>query len=175
MNPLGLRGVKRRQRGIKNAPVGAATPTRPVTTTGIGVQQWQRSARYRVGGAPSIELQALLQACRESKSPELYPAVLLSVTTGARQGEIMGMRWECVDFKHKLVHVPKTRNGDARTLPIVDEALRLLKERRETDGTVKLMRSCKPRSAVASSFLSAALAACGLRPAARCTARPKRR
>lgn len=84
------------------------------------------------------ELQALLAACRESKSPELYPAVLLSVTTGARQSEIMGMRWECVDFKNRVIHVPKTKNGDARALPIVDEALQLLKERREADGAVKL-------------------------------------
>ena len=84
------------------------------------------------------ELHKLLQSCRESQSPELYLAVLLSVTTGARQAEIMGMRWENVDFKHSLIHVRKTKNGDARTLTVMPEALQLLKARREADGAVKL-------------------------------------
>lgn len=39
----------------------------------------------------------LLQSCRESSSPEPYRAVLLSGRTGARQSEIMGMRWANLD------------------------------------------------------------------------------
>lgn len=83
------------------------------------------------------ELRALLAECRASRAPELYLAVLLSVTTGGRQSEIMGIRWENIDFKNSVIHVPKTKNGDARALPIVEEALELLKVRREDGGVVK--------------------------------------
>lgn len=44
------------------------------------------------------ELHRLLVACRESASPDLYLAVLLAITTGARQGELLGIRWRDVDL-----------------------------------------------------------------------------
>ncbi len=69
----------------------------------------------------------LLDACRFNA--DLYLAVILSLTTGGRQSEIMEIRWGQIDFKKKTISLEKTKNGDARILPLVGEAFMLLQER----------------------------------------------
>lgn len=61
----------------------------------------------------------LLAACKASKWPRMYLLVLLALTTGARKGELLGLRWMDVDFVHQLVHVGRTKNGDPKALPLV--------------------------------------------------------
>jgi len=77
-----------------------------------------------------VELARLLNTCRESNSPDLYTAVLLSITTGARQGEVLGLRWSDVDFQRGIITLRHTKNGDSRTLAIAAQVLSLLKERK---------------------------------------------
>lgn len=81
------------------------------------------------------ELTRLLAACRKSDSADLYLAVLLSITTGARQGEILGLRWSDLDLTAATMVVradaETVTKGGARNLPIAPEALTLLKTRRE--------------------------------------------
>lgn len=69
----------------------------------------------------------LLGACRQHV--DLYLAVLLALTTGARQAEIMTLRWGQIDFKRQVITLNKTKNGDTRSVPLVGEALKLLTER----------------------------------------------
>lgn len=40
------------------------------------------------------ERKALLIVCQESSNTFLYPAFVLSISTGMRQGELMGLRFE---------------------------------------------------------------------------------
>jgi integrase len=79
------------------------------------------------------EAARLLKACRESESQDLYLAVLLSLTTGARQGEILSLRWQDLDLSAGTMVVraeaETTTKGGARALPIVPEALTLLQAR----------------------------------------------
>jgi integrase len=84
------------------------------------------------------ELKRLLKACKESESPDLYLPVMLSITTGARQAEIMWLRWEQIDMKRQMIHLTKTKNKDSRTLPIVDEVLPLIEQRRKASGAIQL-------------------------------------
>ncbi|MFA6915666.1 MAG: tyrosine-type recombinase/integrase [Parachlamydiales bacterium] len=51
----------------------------------------------------------LLPACRQSKSPYLYCIVLMSLTTGARQGKILGLEWRHVDFENRLAYLKETK------------------------------------------------------------------
>ncbi len=69
----------------------------------------------------------LLNACRPHA--DLYLAVLLALTTGARQAEVMSLRWGQIDFKRQVITLHETKNGDRRALPLVGEAFTLLKER----------------------------------------------
>jgi len=73
------------------------------------------------------EREKLLAACRTHSN--LYLAVVLSLTTGARQSEVMSLRWGQVDFARRVITLNKTKNGERRALPLVGEAYTLLQER----------------------------------------------
>jgi integrase len=70
---------------------------------------------------------ALLEACKSHK--DLYLAVVLALSTGARQAEIMTLRFSQVDFNRKIITLNRTKNGDTRSLPLVGNAFTLLQER----------------------------------------------
>lgn len=86
-------------------------------------------SKGRVRFLDDDELPRFLAACRESSNPDLLLAVVLSITTGGRQSEIMGLRWPQIDLKRRLITLGETKNGDARALPLSGEAFDLLKER----------------------------------------------
>lgn len=83
----------------------------------------------RVRYLSESELPALLDACRKSKNEHLLLAVLLSLSTGGRQSEIMGLTWKRIDLKAQTATLIDTKNGTTRVLPIVGEAYELLKAR----------------------------------------------
>ncbi|HRI35175.1 MAG TPA: tyrosine-type recombinase/integrase, partial [Saprospiraceae bacterium] len=56
-------------------------------------------------------------------------AVLLSLSTGGRQSEIMTLTWKQIDLKAQTATLLDTKNGTMRVLPIVGEAFDLLKAR----------------------------------------------
>jgi integrase len=81
----------------------------------------------RVRFLSESEIVTLLDACRPHG--DLYAAVVLSLTTGGRQAEIMNLRWNQVDFTRQVITLSDTKNGDRRALPLVGEAVTLLRER----------------------------------------------
>jgi integrase len=79
------------------------------------------------------ERTALLDACKASESPDLYAFVLFALTTGARKGEIAALEWTQVDLKRRWVIFPRTKNGDARGVPLTAPVCALLDARSRTD------------------------------------------
>ncbi len=75
------------------------------------------------------ELPKFLQACRDSTSGDLYLAVVLALTTGGRQAEVMGLRWPQIDLTRRTAMLGDTKNGRARALPLSGEAVTLLQAR----------------------------------------------
>lgn len=73
----------------------------------------------------------LLAACKESRNEWLYLAVVLALSTGARQGELMSLRWPQVDFGRRtiLLRAGETKNKAGRVLPLTGEALDMLRAR----------------------------------------------
>ena len=49
-----------------------------------------------------------LSFLKHSKSDRLYFAFLLALTTGMRQGEILGLRWKDMDLENGIVYVKQT-------------------------------------------------------------------
>ena len=70
----------------------------------------------------------LLQACKESNNNWLYLCVTLALSTGMRQGELMGLKWPDVNTKDGFAILHKTKNGERRRVAIVGYALELLQE-----------------------------------------------
>jgi integrase len=69
----------------------------------------------------------LLEACRRAHWSKLYLLVLLALTTGARKGELLGLRWGDIDFAHSVAYVGRSKNGDPKTLPLVPAVLQEMK------------------------------------------------
>ena len=90
-----------------------------------------KEARGRVRFLDTPEREKLLWACREAKSSYLYIVVVLALSTGMRQGEIMNLSWNDVDLKKGRITLHETKNGERRIVPLVGHALELLR-RHET-------------------------------------------
>lgn len=90
-----------------------------------------KEAGGRVRFLSDEELPRLLDAVRASSHPDLLPAVLLALTTGARKGEILGLRWSQIDFKRRAItlHQGETKNNAGRALPLSGEIVDLLQLR----------------------------------------------
>jgi integrase len=61
----------------------------------------------------------------------IRPIVVVALQAGMRQGEILGLTWENVDFDQKTIYVAHTKTGRPRKLPIsepVEVELRSLKQ-----------------------------------------------
>lgn len=73
------------------------------------------------------ERTALLSACMKSTNRELYTIVVLAISTGARRGELLNLRWRDVDLKSGSMALRETKNGEPRSIPLRSHALDLLK------------------------------------------------
>lgn len=83
-----------------------------------------------IGKALSVkDEKKLIDACADSRSRSLLPAVLLALNTGMRYSEIRLLRWNQVDLKRRTVRVgkSKTQAGTGRTIPLNAKAAEVLK------------------------------------------------
>jgi len=96
------------------------SPTRKVTKPS--------ESEGRVRFLDDDERAKLLTACKESSNPLLYPCVILALSTGMRQGELMGLKWPDVNLKDGFLILHKTKNGTRRRVPLSGHGLELLRE-----------------------------------------------
>jgi integrase len=67
----------------------------------------------------------------------LLPATILSLETGMRRGELVELRWSNVNLEAQTAHLPMTKNGMARTVPLSTKAVGILTALpRSIDGRV---------------------------------------
>ena len=57
----------------------------------------------------------------------MLPLVKFALETAMRRGEILGLRWECVDLQKRIAFIPLTKNGESRTVPLSSGAIELLR------------------------------------------------
>lgn len=57
---------------------------------------------------------------------ELAYAFLIAIESAMRQGEILGLTMKCVNLRERFVHLPKTKNGSSRNVPLSKRAVELL-------------------------------------------------
>jgi len=69
------------------------------------------------------ERKQLEAECRKSSNPDLYLVVMLALSTGGREGEIWGLKWNDVDLKNGSVIFRDTKNGDTRRISFDGPAL----------------------------------------------------
>ncbi len=97
--------------------------TNPVTD----VPKYKES-RGRARVLTDGERERLLKECQASKNSYLYKVVVLALSTGARKNEILGLRWQDIDFERRSITLHETKNDERRSLPLQGYAYALMKE-----------------------------------------------
>ncbi len=87
-----------------------------------------KEPRGRVRFLSDDERARLLEACRKSPNPYLYPVVVLALSTGMRSAEITNLTWDRVDLKRGRIVLDQTKNGEVRVVPLAGHAAGLLTE-----------------------------------------------
>jgi len=106
--------------------------------------------------APTWTGKQITYFLQHAKERRYYELFLMGFGAGMRLGEIMGLTWDCIDFKNMVIHIKrsitlnkvydleniktllkKTKNQssirDIRMLPVVSDALRELKKKQRAE------------------------------------------
>ncbi|MDE1980741.1 MAG: site-specific integrase [Betaproteobacteria bacterium] len=73
------------------------------------------------------EEKRLLESIDQGRNKHMKPLVLLGLETAMRQGELLGLTWGNVDFSVPAAHLPRTKNGDKRDVPLSKRAVQILR------------------------------------------------
>lgn len=60
----------------------------------------------------------ILRYSHNHSNAELYSIVVLALETAMRQGEILNLQWENLNLKTRVAHLPETKNGTKRDVPL---------------------------------------------------------
>lgn len=88
--------------------------------------------RQRLVSDNEIERITLALGYQEGKpvalpSQRIAVAFLLAIETAMRSGEILGLTSSTVDYNRRVAHLPLTKNGGARDVPLSTRAVELLR------------------------------------------------
>ena len=77
----------------------------------------------------SHELDALVTALQDVRCVQFPTLVWLALETAMRRSELLNIQWGDIDWNAGTLHIPRTKNGQARTIPLSKRAETLLSER----------------------------------------------
>lgn len=98
-----------------------------------------KEPRGRIRFLSDDERDRLLEVCRESYNPYIYPVVVLALSTGARKMEILRLTWQDIDFNRRVMTFHNTKNGERRVVPLVVHALQLVEQRFEDSSNSRFV------------------------------------
>jgi integrase len=90
------------------------------------------------------ELKRLFEALWSAETLSLSrDYILLSLFTGARKSNVLGMRWMDIDFNAKRWTIPGKvfKNGDIMRVPLTDAAIEILKRRKAETSSIFVLES----------------------------------
>jgi integrase len=76
----------------------------------------------------SEELPSFFEALNEEPNELIRDFIWILLLTGARKSNVLAMEWQYVNFKDKSWYLPDTKNDTSQLIPLVDEALEILKK-----------------------------------------------
>ena len=97
----------------------------------------------------TLPVEQLASFLREAKDSGVFEMYYIELATGLRRGELLGLKWEDIDFEHgnlrvkrqvaringEVVEAPlKTKNA-YRTLPLADDTIQVLNQQRKKVGS----------------------------------------
>ncbi|MNS40487.1 Prophage CP4-57 integrase [compost metagenome] len=94
----------------------------------LGVEWNQKRSRDR--RLMPGEVAAFFAALDADPSIDMKDYLLLSLFTGARQANVLAMRWDEFDFVGRLWRIPETKNGLPLMVPLEEQELEILLRRK---------------------------------------------
>lgn len=91
------------------------------------------------------ETKRLQMAVAASANPQLVHIVSLLLLTGARRNELLHAKWEHVDLKRKAWHIPDTKTGMPRYVPLSQAAIDVIENLPRWDNCPWLLPNPKTR------------------------------
>jgi integrase len=93
----------------------------------FGVDKFKVQARDRF--LQPDEVGRFFQALEGEPDETMRDFFRLGLLTGARRGNLMAARWDELNFEAKTWRIGMTKNGEPHCVPLVDEALEILRRR----------------------------------------------
>ena len=100
---------------------GFKLPSNPVDNVNKPSVNKPRDRRLEEG-----EEERLLHACGQSSNHWFLPIVQVAIETGMRRGELLSLTWDNVHLDKSWVHLPMTKNGEPRDVPLSPKAREIL-------------------------------------------------
>ena len=147
ITPKLLAGYKTQRRIEKAAPATINKELQLVRHAfNIALREWEwcrENPMHRVSMEPvRNEVDRWLTANEEehllaSSSPWLREMIGFALHTGMRQGEILNLQWQDVDFVRGVLLVMQSKNGTRRTIPLNTTVYELLAAKQTTMGPLR--------------------------------------
>ena len=74
-----------------------------------------------------LEKNEIRNLCFSSPEP-LRTVIIVALNTGMRQGEIINLRWQDVDFERRIIYLLETKSGEKREVPMNQAVYNVLLE-----------------------------------------------
>lgn len=83
-----------------------------------------RDRRLKTG-----EFERLMDASEQCRNPYIKPIIVIAVETAMRRGEILAITFKDMDIDRARLHIPISKNGRSRVIPLSPIAMRVLEKR----------------------------------------------
>lgn len=93
------------------------------------------------------ELSRFFAALNTLRYETTRDALLVSLLTGQRRGNVVAMRWKDLNFTQATWHIPVTKNGTSHCVPLVPEVMALLRKRKQRAKSPWVFPSSRSSSA----------------------------
>lgn len=138
--------------GIFHRAMEQAVKLRMIRSNPTELCDLPKACRKDIHPMEQDKIEAFLTATKGNKYELLY---LVTLFTGMRQGEVLGLTWDCVDFTHNTLYVNKqlqktkkvggeyalvpTKNSRARVITVAASVLALLKKQKSQQAQAQLL------------------------------------
>ena len=84
------------------------------------------------------ELPRFFEALAREENKVIKDYIYFSLYTGARRSNILTVKWEQINFEILEWRIPKTKNGDPQSIPLIEQAIELLQKRKKENEKLDL-------------------------------------
>ena len=95
-----------------------------------GIKRFKENQRKRFIHPEEFPL--FVKALEDCSSQVSKDYIWMSLFTGARRSNVLQMKWEDVHLLRRVWRIPDTKNGESQDVPLVNQAVEILKRRFQT-------------------------------------------